>query len=115
MPDTIILPKSAEQLLEELFAIFPLYRAGYPGAIHDDTPTFHSVLIRFTPFLKGVLASSSEAQLRAFGGLVSAAVAAGGPLENAFETCMLEHLHQIGGSQLLRPYFSETAREKTKA
>jgi hypothetical protein len=36
--------QSPEQLLEELVAIFPLYRTAYTGPIHDDTPTFHSVV-----------------------------------------------------------------------
>jgi hypothetical protein len=107
------LPQSPEQLLEELFSIFPQYRARYDGPIHDDTPTFHSVLMTFTPFFGAEAASLSEAQLRAFGELASAAVAAGGPLENAFRTCLLEHLHQIRASQNLRPYLSELARERT--
>ena len=106
------LPRTPEELLEELFAIFPQYRADYRGAIHDEAPTFHSVLIGFSSF---PLASSSEAQLREFGVLVSATVAGGGPLGNAFETCSLEHLQQTGAERLLRPYLSRRARERTKA
>lgn len=112
MPEARALPRSPEQLLEELFAMFPQYRAEYTDPIHDETPTFHSVLIGFSSFR---LASSSEAQLRAFGELVSAAVAAGGPLANAFETCLLEHLHQIGADRALRPYLSKTVRERSRA
>jgi len=81
MPGMRALPQSPEQLLGELFATFPEYRAGYRGPIHDDTPTYHSVLTAFTPFFGAELASFSEAQLRSFGGLVSAAVEAGGSLE----------------------------------
>ena len=109
------LPKSAEQLLEELFVIFPEYRARYDGPIHDDTPTFHSVLMAFTPFFGAEAVSLPETQLRSFGELVSAAVAAGGPLENAFGTCFLEHLHQIRASRILRPHLSALARERTHA
>jgi hypothetical protein len=109
------LPQSPEQLLEELFAIFPQYRARYDGPIHDGTPTFHSVLMAFTPFFGAEGASLSEAQLRSFGAMVSAAVAAGGSLDNAFSTCLLEHLHQIRASGVLRPYLSELARERTHA
>jgi hypothetical protein len=115
MPDMQALPQSPEQLLEELFAAFPKYRAGYRGPIHDDTPTYHSVLTAFTPFFGAELASFSEAQLRSFGGLVSAAVEAGGSLENAFGTCLLEHLHQIQALRVFQPYLSKVAREKTKA
>lgn len=112
MPEVRALPRSPEQLLEELFAIFPQYRADYPGPVHDEAPTFHSVLIGFSSFR---LASSSEAQLRGLGELVGAAVAAGGPLANAFETCLLEHQRQIGAEQALRPYLSKTARERSRA
>jgi hypothetical protein len=109
------LPQSPEQLLEELFEIFPQYRAHYPGPIHDESPTFHSVLMAFTPFFGGERESFSESQLRSFGTLINAAVAAGGSLENAFGTCLLEHLHQIRASKTLRPYLSELARERTHA
>ena len=92
--------------------IFPQYRAAYDGPIHDEAPTFHSVLIGFSSF---PLASTSEPELRDFGALLSAAVAAGGSLGNGFETCLLEHLHQVRAERALRPYLSKTAREKTKA
>lgn len=105
-------PSTPEALLEEMFTIFPDYRTEH-RPIHDDTPTYHSVLMAFTPFFGGRSASFSERQLRSFGGLVSAAVAAGGSLENAFSTCLLEHLHQIRASRVLRPYLSELARERT--
>jgi hypothetical protein len=109
------IPQSPEALLEELFSIFPQYRASYPGPIHDDTPTFHSVLLAFTPFFGAELASFSPKQLRQFGLLVSAAVAQDGALENAFGTCLLEHLHQIKAERLLRPFLSDLARDKTHA
>lgn len=108
-------PQSPDQLLEELFELFPQYRAAYDGPIHDDTPTFHSVLMAFTPFFGAERASFSERQLGSFGALISAAVAAGGPLENAFGTCLLEHLHQIRALKILRPHLSELARARTHA
>jgi len=46
---------------------------------------------------------------------VNAAVAAGGLLEDAFATCLLEHLHQIRALQAFRPYLSESACERTHA
>ncbi len=109
------LPQSPAQLLEALRAIFPLYRAGYAGPIHDDTPTYHSVLLAFTPFFGAQFTSFSDAQLRTFGELVSAAVAQEGLLENAFGTCLLEHLQQLRAERAFRPYLSKIAREKTHA
>src|SRR6185369_1329702 len=97
------------------FSIFPEYRATYDGPIHDDTPTYHSVLMAITPFFGGQITTFSERQLRDFSGLVNAAVASGGSLENAFGTCLLEHLHQIRASKILRPYLSKPARERTHA
>ncbi len=108
------LPQSPEQLPEEFFAIFPEYRAEH-RPIHDDAPTYHSVHMAFTPFFGGRSASFSERQLRSFGELVSTAVAAGGSLENAISTCLLEHLHQIRALRVLRPYLTERARERTHA
>jgi len=112
MPKEIPLPQSPEELLERLFTIFPQYRERYNGPIHDDEPTFHSVLIGFGWF---PLATCSEAELRDFGTLASAAVEHGGALGNAFETCVLEHLHQRRAERALRPFLSRTARERTKA
>src|SRR5690349_10488556 len=81
------LPQSPEQLLEQLFEIFPEYRASYTGPIHDNPPTFHSVLIHFSTSFGQLASTSTEKQLQLFGHLVNAAVEAGGPLENAFGTC----------------------------
>jgi hypothetical protein len=108
------IPQSPEQLLAELFEIFPQLRTDY-RPIHDDAPTFHSVLIAFTGFFGAHSSTFSERQLREFGDLVSASLAAGGVIANAFETCLLEHLHQIRAWQVLRPHLSELARERSHA
>ena len=109
------LPQLPEQLLEILFSTFPDYRAEYDGPIHDEAPTFHSVLLAFTPFFGAKADSVPAAQLRSFGALVSEAVTQIGPLENAFGTCLLEHLHQIHTKHVLWPYLSARARELTHA
>jgi hypothetical protein len=100
--------------LERLIAIFPEYRAAR-RPLHDDAPSFHSVLIEFSTFLGGPACSMSQRHLRSFGELVSAAMEAGGQLENAFATCLLEHAEQIGVWKALRPFLSRTAIEKRKA
>ena len=109
-----VLPKSADELLEQLFTTFPEYRASYSGPIHDYAPSFHSVLIYFSTAFGRLAITSSEKQLRSFGALVSAAVQAGGALENAFETGLLEHLHQIQAVRF-RKFLTKSAREKAKA
>jgi hypothetical protein len=107
-------PQSPQELLDRLFTIFPAYRASYTGPIQDDAPSFHSVLIGFASEFSG-LASSPPRQLSELGALASAAVEAGGDLENAFGTCLLEHLHQIRAKRALWPYLSPAARAATKA
>jgi hypothetical protein len=98
-----------------LFNIFPNYSSNYSnyGPLHDFPSTFHSVLTEFTVFFGAELASFSEEQLRRFGALVNAAVAEDGPLENAFGTCLLEHLRQTQAYNVFSPYLSELARRKT--
>src|SRR5205823_1589875 len=114
MPKAPTLPQSPEELLEQLFTIFPEYRASYPGPIHDEQPSFHSVLISFSPCFGQLANTSSEKQLRSFWQLVNAAVEAGGVLENAFGTCLLEHLQQLQASRAFPPYLSKLPRERTK-
>ena len=115
MPKASALPQSPDELLEQLFAIFPEYRGCYERPTDEAPLTFHFVLMDFTTFFGRVAHSSSEKQLGALGRLVSAAVEADGLLENAFGTCLLEHLHQIKASAALRPHLSKAARERTKA
>ena len=114
MPKTPDLPQSPEGLLEQLYVIFPEYRANrHP--LREDAPTFHSVLIELGSFFGSPACSMSQPQLRSFGDLVNAAMEAGGSLENAFATCLLEHAEQIGVWKVLRPFLSPTAIEKSKA
>jgi|SRR5581483_7263275 len=111
MPKVRQVPGSPEQLLEELFEIFPECRTSYKP-FHDDAPTFHSVLLGFNPLVTTSLGTCSKSQLLAFANLVNAAVKGGGDLENAFGTCFLEHLGQLGALNTLRPHLSQLAREK---
>jgi hypothetical protein len=107
-------PESPEQLLERLFTIFPKYRSEYKGTIHDYEPTFHSVLIGFNSFLGQYAHLAATSELKEFGQLVNTGVASGSDLENAFATCLLEHLRQIKVAGVLRPYLSEEARRLTR-
>ena len=98
------LPQSPDELLNRLFEIFPLYRSSYERPIHDETPTFQSVIMGFVPFFGREAHSLPEKQVREFASFISAAVKEGGDLENAFDTCLLEHLDQIKAARVLRPY-----------
>ena len=61
------------------------------------------------------MASFSDVQLRSFARLVAAAERFGGKLENAFGTCLLEHLHQIRADGVFLPYLNSARRETSKA
>jgi hypothetical protein len=98
-----------------LFNIFPEYSATVPNPINAEDPSFHSVLIEFSSDFGRLARGASEKQLRSFALLINAAVENGGGLENAFSTCLLEHLHQIRALQALRPYLSKLAYERTRA
>ena len=104
------LPQTPAALLEELFTIFPQYRTDYDkyGPLSDSPATFHSVLIEFTCFFGAKLTSFSDEQLAKFGILVNEAVKHEGKLENAFDTCWLEHLHQIGAKDRFRRFLAKT-------
>ncbi|HZR21512.1 MAG TPA: hypothetical protein VFE51_29795 [Verrucomicrobiae bacterium] len=114
MPEVRQAPETPEQLLEELFEIFPECRPSY-RPFHDDALTFHSVLLSFNPLVTTALSTCSKSQLLAFANLVNAALKGGGALENAFNTCFLEHLGQLGALKTLQPHLSKLAREKTRA
>ena len=114
------MPQSPPELRDLLFRIFPAYQpqwesADNPFVSDDGTFSYHGLMIDFTEFFGRNLASLSEKQLREFGGLVNAVVAADGPLENAVSTCLFEHLHQIKAAKALRPFLSPVAKEKSHA
>jgi len=110
MPKKPSLPESPAELLEELFTLFPDYKASYSGPIHDEPPSFHSVLIDFSTDFGRLVDGASEKQLRSFAHLVNVAVERGGALENALSTCLLEHLHQIRALSAFRPDLVKLAR-----
>jgi hypothetical protein len=110
-------PNSPEELLRALFSIFPNFRTMYSapqndvGSSVEPVATYHSIMAEFTPTF--VAQRVAAAQLAKFGELVNFAVSQGGALENAFATCFLEHLVQIGAEDILGPYLSREALEKS--
>lgn len=113
-------PRTPSELRDLLYKIFPVYRTHWedsdnPFISEDGTFNFHGVMIDFTEYFARSLDALSEKQLRELGGLIDAAVAEDGPLENAVSTCLLEHLHQIKASKVLGPFLSPIAKEKSHA
>jgi hypothetical protein len=108
------LPRSPDELLDRLFAIFPQFRGNYDGPIFNQPLSYTSVLTAFTSDFGAQFASSSDDQLRDFAALVNGAVASEGELERAFSTCFLDHVLQIHLDEALWPYLSSAARERIK-
>jgi len=89
-------PRSPEELLESLFAIFPDFRACYQGPLYDEPLSYNSVLTAFTSDFGLPFRNSTAAQFRDFATLIRNAIAAGGEIERAFSVCFLQHLREIG-------------------
>jgi len=103
-------------LVNDLAKIFPGF-AAYWAEDNEDGESWpsslHSVYMSFVPFLSTVQPTPKQWQLLA--DHFSEAVASGGDWENAADTCVLEHLHQIKLNGILRPLLSKEARAYVRA
>lgn len=107
---------SQAQLVEDLGRIFPEFPSYWSDeVVSDDFPSqsLHAVYMALVPFLGGV--DSTQSQLRLLADLFSREVAAGGDRQNAVDTCVLEHLHQIGLNKAIRPLLSQVAKTFVRA
>jgi hypothetical protein len=98
-------------LVSDLVRIFPDFAARWTEDTEDNgslSSSLHCVYMSFLPFL--VHARPTRKQWQLLADHLSAAVAAGGDQENAADTCVLEHLHQVKLNRTLRPLLSEEAR-----
>jgi hypothetical protein len=107
------LPETPVRLLDALAAIFPAFRAEWEEG--ESPTTFHGVILRFTPFFGRHAGTLPPEALKTLGELVNAAVARGGLIENAFSTCLLEHLRQISAWRALEPYLSDLSKQRSRA
>ena len=107
---------SQAQLLLDLSGIFPEFAAYWARETEGDefpSKTLHVVYMSFVPFLGSL--SPTQAQWQRLADLISREVAAGGDRENAVDTCMLEHLHQVKLNRVLRPLLSRAAKSLVRA
>lgn len=103
-------------LVEELVQIFPEFLAYWAEDNADDefrSSSLHRVYMSFLPFLATV--QPTQQQWQRLADHLSSAVAYGGDRENAADTCVLEHLHQVKLNRILRPLLSEQARSYVRA
>jgi hypothetical protein len=109
-------PPEPMQLLASLSDIFPQF--GQEDLAEDVAEAgkigLHCAMRNFTDYFSENHREFSEHQLASLGRLLNEAVTVDDNLENAVSTCMLEHLHQINGYEILSPYLSRKARERTR-
>ena len=98
-------------LINDLVGIFPEFAARWAAERDEDFPssTLHSVYMSFLPFIGSI--HPSIQQWKQLADHLSKAVAAGGDWENAADTCVLEHLHQVRLNGVLRPLLSKDAQK----
>ncbi len=108
--------QSSEEVLAAVISIFPEFKSEWERDnpyITDGKYSVHSVYMSFLPFLAS--ATHTKEQLSKVASLLNNAVKAGGNSENAVSTCILEHLHQIGLTSVLKSLLSNEAKERLHA
>ncbi len=107
---------SQSELVGDISRVFPEFQAYWLAETADDefpSESLHSVYQSLLPFLGAI--SPSPSQWKYLADLLSREVAAGGDRENAVDTCILEHLHQVKLNRILRPLLSPAARSMVRA
>jgi hypothetical protein len=107
-------------LLAALLAIYPSFRDDWAeetavsNGYWDDAPTFQRIIMTFCQFFGVAAPKATPQQLIATAKLLNEAVDAGGELEIAVSTGLLEHLHQIEATAYLLPHLSDRARQELR-
>ena len=102
---------SQAQLIKDLDDVLPEFSIHWAGEIEGEefpSQSLHAVYMALVPFLASTIPTSSQWQSLA--DLFSREVAAGGDRQNAVDTCVLEHLHQIKLNKIIRPLLSPSAK-----
>jgi hypothetical protein len=102
---------SPQELREELIELCPAFAQDEGGS---DATNFHELVMAFNHYLRFVLSQDSPREARRFGQVVNRLVEAGGPQQNAIETCLLEHASQIGVTKLLKPHLTAAAKKELR-
>ena len=102
---------SQTDLVNDLVEIFAAFASYWVEDNEDEefrSSSLHSVYMSFLPFLGR--SQPTQAQWQLLANHLSTAVACGGDQENAVDTCVLEHLHQVKLNRVLRPLLSKAAQ-----
>jgi len=105
-------PEIAPELATRLTAVFPAFASKRDdGPEWSDERTFHAILADFLVFFSVEAPKASERQLRELGYMLVHWSQQRGPLENAVDTCFLEHLRQVGAEKYLRRHLAQAKRD----
>jgi hypothetical protein len=105
-------PASPSELADELASVFPGFHV--PAEEGDGEASYHSVMREFASYFGRNASESSQKQLRACAELLVRCSAAPGDLENAMDTCFLEHTRQLRVDRELNPHLKEARKGRTK-
>lgn len=103
-------------LIRDLVQVFPEFASCWAEGNEDEefrSSSLHCVYMSFLSFLGTV--RPTQKQWQTLADHLSKAVASGGDRENAADTCVLEHLHQVGLHAILRPLLSKAAQAYVRA
>ena len=98
-------------LAERLIGLFPPFEAELAG---EDIQTYHQVIQRLVPVITGYLEGSSERTVKKFCEVVNVMADAGGEMENAIATCLLEHASQVKIRNVIRPHLGVAAKRELR-
>lgn len=105
--------ETPRDLVAALIGLFPAFRDEWDeGEAYGDIGqySFHTVFMELAPDCSQYLVEAPPRTVEAFCSLINDLVAAGGTMENAVSTCLLEHASQIGIRKVLKPHLSLAAR-----
>ena len=105
------LPQSPEELNTFLVRVFPAFSGSLEeleaSEAYEGRVNFHALMAEFTYFFGKSASTSSEKQLAQLAELLVLASKQPGDLENAIDTCFLEHTRQIKVNKLLAPWLAK--------
>ncbi len=107
-------PQSPEDALAFLVALDPAFETELEDERSTDL-TYHRIMRLFASYLGANGNALPLNKVRLLCGWLNASVAAGGDIENAVSTCLLEHAHQLRVHRLLSPHLSAEAKRRLHA
>jgi len=109
--------RTPQDLVVALISLFPRFREEWDeGEGHGGIGEYncHTVFMELAPVCAGYLAEASPQTVEAFCILINDFVAAGGDMENAVSTCLLEHASQVGIRKAIKPHLSPAAKAELR-